>query len=97
MKKFLLCCVSLLALVACDNKKNLFICGDYEVEINMSEDGEQIATIINGDGVTLNHAISASGVRYVGELNETVITLWNKGEDWTLFFNDGMPIYCVAK
>lgn len=97
MKKIMICGVALLALTACSEKKDVMVCGDYEVEMNMSADGETLNTIINGDEMTLNLAISASGARYVGELNETIVTLWNKGEDWTMFLNDGEPIPCVAK
>lgn len=97
MKKIMTLGTVLLALTACADKKDVITCGDYEVELNMSEDGEKLSAIINGDEMTLNLAISASGARYVGELNETVVTLWNKGSDWTMFLNDGEPIYCTAK
>ena len=97
MKKILLCGMSLLALAGCGDKKEVVMCGDYEVQMTLSENGEKLNAIINGDEMVLDLAISASGARYVGELNETIVTLWNKGEDWTLFLNDDEPISCVAK
>lgn len=97
MKKIFLCGATLLALTACSEKKDVFICGDYEVELKLSENGESLNATINGDEMVLNLAISASGARYVGELNDTIVTLWNKGADWTMFLNDGAPISCVAK
>ena len=47
--------------------------------------------------MTLVPAISASGERYVGELNDTIVSLWNQGTTWTMFLNDDAPIDCVAK
>ena len=97
MKKVMLSGAALLGLTACSEKKDVIVCGDYEVEMTLSEDGEMLDAVINGDEMTLNLAISAFGARYVGELNETIVTLWNKGSDWTMFLNDGAPIMCVAK
>ncbi len=94
MKKLTLCGLILLSLAACDNNKNTMTCGKYEVGITMSEDGASITAVINGDEMTLNQAISASGARYVGELNDTTVTLWNKGENWTMYLNEDEMIEC---
>lgn len=94
MKKITLCGIMLLALAACEGDKNTMTCGNYEVGITMSEDGTYITAVINGDEMILNQAISASGARYVGELNDTVVTLWNKGEDWTMYLNEDESIEC---
>lgn len=104
MKRVLIGLVAALSVAACDKPKesNAIIrtCGDYDVEITLSDTGDTINATINGDVATLNHAISASGARYVGVLNDTDVTLWNKGEDWTLFLGDddtAVAIECVAK
>ncbi len=94
MKKMALLGCMFLALIACSKEDSGLNCGAYHVDITMSEDGETINAVINGDEVSLNHAISASGVRYVGELNDTIVTLWNKGEDWTLYLNEEEMIEC---
>lgn len=88
MKKIFYVLFGLLVLSGCSKHDNVFICGDYQVNMIMSEDGETITAVINGDEMVLNHAISASGARYIGELNDTVVTLWNKGEDWTMYLNE---------
>lgn len=97
MKRFMLMFLMAMTLVACNKKDSTIVCGDYDVTINMAADGETITAVINGDEMTLQHAISASGARYVGELNDTVVTLWNQGTEWTLFFNEDVPISCTIK
>ena len=97
MKRMLYGAVLCMALAACESENNVIVCGGYEVALNMSSDGEMLTAVINGDTMTLNHAISASGARYVGELNDTVVTLWNQGHDWTMFLNDDAPIECTVK
>ncbi len=104
MKKFVFCGMAALALAACDKKTETDViaqtCGDYAVEITLSDDGETLAAVINGDAATLTHAVSASGARFVGTLNDTMVTLWNKGEAWTMFLGDddnAVAIECVAK
>lgn len=93
-KTFFATLLAVLALTACEKKDNVVVCGDYEVAIEMNETGDQIHATINGDEMDLQQAISASGARYVGVLNDTIVTLWNKGSDWTLFLNDEEPIFC---
>lgn len=97
MKKLILFGVLVLTLSACKNEENTMVCGNYNVDIEMSESGNSITAVINGDEMTLDLAISASGARYVGELNDAIVTLWNKGSDWTMFINDEEPIFCVTK
>lgn len=94
MKKVLLPVLMGLALVGCAKNEEKVICGEYEVIMTFSDDGETMNAVINGDELALNHAISASGARYVGVLNDTVVTLWGKGNDWTMFLNDEEPIFC---
>lgn len=69
-------------------------CGEWDVEIATTDSGEQLFAKVNGDAVTLNIAVSASGARYVGELNDAEITLWNKGETWTMFIDDSNAMPC---
>lgn len=98
MKKGLPLFLGLIALSACDNKKIIELdCGGNNVAINMSEDGEHLSTVINGENVDFNIAVSASGVRYVAQMNNSEVTLWNKGTDWTLYLNEETPIMCVSK
>lgn len=96
MKKILF--LTMICLAACGQSDySNMTCGDYEVKYNMSKDGEKLSTVINGEDLELNIAISGSGVRYIGDLNGTLITLWNKGEDWTMYLNEGEPISCIIK
>jgi membrane-bound inhibitor of C-type lysozyme len=67
-------------------------CGGYEIVLDSGT--EVLETTINGDAVTLNIAVSASGARYIGILNDQSVELWSKGENWTLYINDGEPIEC---
>ena len=105
MKKTLFAFVALLALAACDKdvpSDNAIVrtCGDYAVEIELSDTGDTITANINGDVATLNHAVSASGARFIGSVNDTQVVLWNKGADWTMFLGDddnAIAIECVAK
>lgn len=95
MKKILLCTLAVFTLVACERApKSNIVCGDYNIQMNFSEDGSMLHAIINGDDLDLTLAPSASGARYVGVLNDTNVTLWSKGDDWTMFLNDEDPIEC---
>lgn len=99
MKKMISFVVIGLALSACDGNKNTIelVCGENDVSINMSDNGDTLNTVINGSEMVFNIAISASGARYISETETGIVTLWNKGEDWTLFFDDNMPITCSIK
>ena len=94
MKKICFCVLGLLTLVACERADNVYVCDKYTVEINLDESGDKLTADLNGDVVEMNIAPSASGARYVATLNDTEITLWNKGHDWTLFIGDEEPIEC---
>ncbi|HNY25654.1 MAG TPA: MliC family protein [Alphaproteobacteria bacterium] len=91
MKKLLLCFITVLAVCGCDKSHDSLKCGEYEVTVKLQ--GDILTTVINGDAVDLKQGISASGVRYVGVLNDTNVVMWNKGEHWTLFLNDE-PVEC---
>lgn len=102
MKKYLFLLLGCVALCGCDNGKNdsnviVRQCGDYNVEMSFSDDGESMHAVINGDAVDMVIAISASGARYVGFLNDTDVTLWGQGDNWTMFLNDEAPIECTVK
>jgi len=101
MKKiFLFGCVAA-ALAACgtDAEKDVIVqqCGDYTVEIHLSEDGQKINAVLNGDAVELANVVAASGAKFDGVLNDTAVSLWNKGPSWTMILDDDMVVECVAK
>lgn len=102
MKKCALMMLFCLSFVACgestpEQKVLVQQCGDYYVEMNFSETGDSLHAVINGDAVDLSSAVSASGARYVGVLNDTDVTMWGKGEQWTLFLGENTTIECIAK
>ena len=97
MRNILVCLCAMFVVSACDMYEFNLQCDSHDVGINLSGDGEHLDVNLDGTKMTLDLAISASGVRYVGTLDGTDVTLWNKGSDWMLFFDDGMPIYCTVK
>lgn len=104
MKKIFFALFAIGCITACEKHTDANvisqICGGYDVEIKLSDTGDSINANINGDDVVLAHAISASGARFVGVLNDTPITMWNKGEMWTLFVGDddvAVATECIAK
>lgn len=101
MKKIFLFAAICGALAACDSDKKSDVimqqCGDYAVEITLSENGEKINAVLNGDAVELANAVSASGARFDGVLNDTAVTLWNQGDAWIMILDDEAATECVAK
>lgn len=94
MKKFMFGFIGLLTLVACERADNVYVCDKYTVEINLDESGDRLTADLNGDVVEMNIAPSADGARYIANLNDTEITLWNKGRDWILIIGDEEPVEC---
>ncbi|MBO7656319.1 MAG: MliC family protein [Alphaproteobacteria bacterium] len=94
MKKICFLFIGVLAFAGCDKPDNVYVCDKYTVEITPTEDGDTLTADINGDVVEMNIAPSGDGARYVANLNDTEITLWNRGRDWTLFVGDEEPIEC---
>ena len=84
MKQIFALCLGAVALLGCEKQ-------------NTSENGDKLSTVINGKNINFDIAVSASGARYVAQNNGTEITLWNKGEDWTLYLDADTPIMCVVK
>ena len=100
MKRLILCMLCLCALVACnknDSDGMRQTCGGYDVEMAFSDDGNTMRANINGDELELSHVVSASGAQYAGILNDTIVVLWNKGENWTLILDDDTIIDCTGK
>lgn len=96
---FLLCAVC--AIAACDGNGGgtdgaVLHCGEYDVAIS-DMDIDKISASINGDAIELTHVVAASGARYDGSVNDTGVTLWQKGENWLLILDDDMVIECAAK
>lgn len=94
MKKMCFVLFGLLVFAGCSKDDNNIVCGKYTIQINPTDDTQVLDIVINDDPVVLAHTVSASGARYVGNLNDTVVELWNKGRDWTLTLNDEEPIQC---
>lgn len=94
MKKICFVLFGLFLVVGCQKDDSTIVCGDYTININPTDDTEVMDIVINDDPVILAHTVSASGARYVGNLNDTMVELWNKGRDWTLTLNDEEPILC---
>ena len=99
MKKLLYMLVCVLPLVACNHEDNNEIqkCGGYDVEMTFSEEGDTMTANINVDELELSHVVSASGAKYAGILNDTIVVLWNQGEKWTLILDDDTIIDCSGK
>lgn len=100
MKKILLGLMVFGSVAACDRIDDTVVvrqCGDYAVEMTFSETGETMNAVINGDALTLTNETAASGARYVGNLNDTSVTLWGKGKDWIMILDDDMVIECSVK
>lgn len=102
MKKVLLFVFCAAMICACDKKNEdasviVRQCGDYTVEIEFSDNGDKINANINGDAVELANVVAASGAKFDGVLNDTDVTLWNKGDDWTMLIDQDMVISCIAK
>lgn len=98
MKQIFALCLGAVALLGCEKQDTIKLdCTGNDVEINISENGDKLSTVINGENINFDIAVSASGARYVAQNNGTEITLWNKGEDWTLYLDADTPITCVVK
>ena len=99
MKKFLLCVLCVFALTACnrDEETPVLHCGGYDVQTSFSDNGETLHANINGDDVDLSLVVSASGAKYTGILNDTVVVLWSKGDEWTLMLDEEQIIDCGTK
>ena len=99
MKKIMLCLLCVIALFAC--KKNdadsVLHCGAYDVQIVITEDGNKMQANINSDVADLSLVPSASGAKYSGVLNDIVVVLWQKGENWTMLLDDEEIIDCRTK
>ena len=99
MRKLLACAVCLLSLVACNHEEETpaLQCGGYDVQMTFADNGETMRANLNGDDVELSHVVSASGAKYAGMLNDTMVVLWSKGDVWTLMLDDEQIIDCAAK
>lgn len=94
MKKIISLIVLVGMLGACGQNQAPLICGDHSVVIKLHDDGTKLDAEINQETVVLYLVASASGAKYDGLLGDEKITLWNKGDTWTMFVNDGDAIVC---
>ena len=93
MKKIMIAVFGMLALGACDKNPGEMQCGAYRVSLTFADD---VATaVINGDTVELTRAVSASGEKYSGVLNDTDVAIWGHAGEWVLLLNDDAPIVCA--
>jgi membrane-bound inhibitor of C-type lysozyme len=98
MKKYILA-MSVLALCACSDKTPEAIgmkCGEFDVVVNVTADGEKLETSINGQNVSMTIAESASGAKYEGANGETKLSLWSKGENWIMIVGDDQVFECIT-
>ncbi|MBD5388993.1 lysozyme inhibitor [bacterium] len=97
MKKIFGFILGLVVLGGCDQANDAPAtrqCGPYAVDMTFADDGATLMAHINGDAVTLHGVVSASGARYNGTLNNTDVTLWGKGDAWTLILGDQELFEC---
>ena len=99
MRKLFVILFSVLVIAACEHKDDAMVqqCGGYDVQMAFSDGGETMHANINGDELDLSHVVSASGAKYAGILNDTVVVLWSKGDAWTMMLDDEQIIDCRAK
>jgi len=99
MKKFMFCLLCAISLFACkkNSEESVLHCGAYDVQIGITDDGNKMHANINGDVADLVLVPSASGAKYSGVLNDIVVVLWQKGENWTMLLDDEEIIDCRAK
>lgn len=99
MRKIFICLVCAFAMTACDHDGGTVHrkCGGYDVDMHFSDNGDTMLANINGDELELSNVVSASGAKYAGILNDTIVVLWNKGENWTLVLDDETIIECESK
>ncbi|MDR1207326.1 MAG: MliC family protein [Rickettsiales bacterium] len=98
MKKYILA-LSVLALVACSDKAPEVIgmrCGEFDIVAQVSSDGTQIKTAINGQNVSMEIVESASGAKYEGANGEAKLSLWNKGDQWMMIVGDDQVFDCIT-
>ena len=80
-----------------DEKVPVLQCGEYDVQMTVSDDGEKMHANINGDELELSLVPSASGAKYTGILNDITVVLWSKGDTWTMMLDEEQLIDCSAK
>lgn len=96
MKKIIFVMLAVMA-AACETHDDSAMrrqCGAYSVGMEFCDDGDTLRADINGDTVDLHHTVAASGARYDGVLNDTAVTLWGKGDTWTLFLGQDEAFEC---
>lgn len=96
MKKIILPVLLSIALCACESSDNgiSVMCGNYNINMKISEDGSSLSALINSKPFEFILSQSASGAKYDASVNGNDVTLWNKGETWTMFVNEDMIFEC---
>lgn len=96
MKKIILPMLFSVVLCGCDSadKGISVVCGNYNVNIQLSDDGAHLSALINNKPFDFILGQSASGAKYDGVVNGNDVVLWNKGETWTMFVNEDIVFEC---
>lgn len=99
MKSFWMCLLGLAVLSGCGHDEVVpdLLCGGYDVQMAISDDGESMHANINGDELEMKLVVSASGAKYSGTLNDIVVVLWEKSGTWTMMLDDEQIIDCRGK
>ncbi len=96
MKKIILPILLSVALCGCgDSDQGIsVVCGNYDVNIKLGSDGTHLSALINNKPFDFILGTSASGAKYDGIVNGNNVSLWNKGESWTMFVNEDIVFEC---
>lgn len=96
MKKIVLFLFMSVVLCGCGDSDHgiSVVCGNYDVNIKLGSDGTHLSALINNKPFDFILGISASGAKYNGIVNGNTVSLWNKGESWTMFVNEDIVFEC---
>ena len=96
MKKIVLVLFMFVVLCGCgDSDQGIsVVCGNYDVNIKLGSDGTHLSVLINNKHFDFMQGVSASGAKYDGIVNGNNVSLWNKGESWTMFVNEDIVFEC---
>ena len=96
MKKLILFALLSVVVCGCDAEKTgvSVRCGNYNVHMDIAEDGTSLRALIDGKPFDFILTKSASGAKFAGLVNSNDVTFWNKGDIWTMFINEDIVFEC---